>query len=362
VRDGALAVHTVTIEPLGEAVTVEDGQTILEACLRAGIWLPHACGHGLCGTCKIDVIEGEVDHGTASTFALMEGERLAGKALACSAVPRSALIIEAEIDEDPDALCLPVGDHVGTVERLVRLTPDILGIELAVPHAGIAFQAGQYINMTIPGVEGSRPFSIASPPSQPNRIELQVRRVPGGRGTGWLHEELREGDRLAFAGPYGRFFVRNSAPAPLLFLAGGSGLSSPKSMIVDLLESGDTRPITLIHGARSPEQFYDVAKLRTLAERNPNFRYVRALSDDGDDGGWEGERGFVHEVAARLYDGRFAGQRAYLCGPPAMIEACIGALMKGRLFERDIFTERFSTAADGASSLAKSPLFKRLGR
>jgi phenol hydroxylase P5 protein len=45
-----------------------------------------------------------------------------------------------------------------------------------------------------------------------------------------------------------------------------------------------------------------------------------------------------------------------------MIEACIGVLMKGRLFERDIFTERFSTAADGASSLAKSPLFKRLGR
>ena len=354
--------HTVTIEPLGEAVTVEDGQTILEACLRAGIWLPHACGHGLCGTCKIDILEGEVDHGAASTFALMDGERLDGKALACSAVPRSSLVIEAEIDEDADALCLPVRDHVGSVERLVRLTPDILGIELAVPGAGIAFQAGQYVNVTIPDVEGSRPFSIASPPSQPNRIELQVRRVPGGRGTGWLHEELREGDSLAFAGPYGRFFVRKSEPKPLLFLAGGSGLSSPKSMIVDLLENGDTRPITLIHGARSRDHFYDVEKLRALAERHPNFRYVRARSDDEDDRGWEGERGFVHEVAARLHDGRFGGLRAYLCGPPPMIEACIGVLMKGRLFERDIFTERFSTAADGASSLAKSPLFKRLGR
>ncbi|HVO16241.1 MAG TPA: 2Fe-2S iron-sulfur cluster binding domain-containing protein [Alphaproteobacteria bacterium] len=354
--------YTVTIEPLGEAVTVADGQTILEACLRAGIWLPHACGHGLCGTCKIDVLEGEVDHGAASSFALMDGERLEGKALACSAMPRSSLVIEAEVDEDPDALRLPVGDHIGTVERLTRLTPDVLGIELAVPGDGIAFQAGQYINVTIPGVEGTRPFSIASPPSRPDRIELQVRRVPGGRGTAWLHERLREGDRLAFAGPYGRFFVRKSAPQPLLFLAGGSGLSSPKSMILDLLEQGDARPITLVHGARGREHFYDVELLGALAETHPNFRYVRALSDGGNDPDWDGARGFVHEVAAQLYEGRFAGLRAYLCGPPAMIEACIGVLMKGRLFERDIFTERFSTAADGASSLAKSPLFKRLGR
>jgi phenol hydroxylase P5 protein len=354
--------HTVTIEPLGEAVTVEDGQTILEACLRAGIWLPHACGHGLCGTCKVDLIEGEIDHGAASSFALMDSERLEGKALACCALPRSSLVIEAEIDEDPDALCLPVGDHVGTVKRLTRLTPDILGIELAVSGDGIAFQAGQYVNVTIPGIEGTRPFSIASPPSRPNLIELQVRRVPGGRGTGWLHERLREGDSLAFAGPYGRFFVRKSEPKPLLFLAGGSGLSSPKSMILDLLEEGDARDITLIHGARGREQFYDVDTLMTLAARHPNFRYVRALSGDQSDGDWGGARGFVHEAAAALYDGRFAGLRAYLCGPPAMIEACIGVLMKGRLFERDIFTERFSTVADGASSLAKSPLFKRLGR
>ena len=43
-----------------------------------------------------------------------------------------------------------------------------------------------------------------------------------------------------------------------------------------------------------------------------------------------------------------------------MIEACIRALMKGRLFERDIFTERFVTARDGEAALAKSPLFKRI--
>ena len=67
--------HILTIEPLGETVEVADGQTMLDACLRAGIYLPHACGHGLCGSCKTDVLEGDVDHGTASSFALMDFER-----------------------------------------------------------------------------------------------------------------------------------------------------------------------------------------------------------------------------------------------------------------------------------------------
>lgn len=43
----------ITIEPLGHSVPVRDDQTVLDACLRAGVWLPHACGHGVCGTCKV---------------------------------------------------------------------------------------------------------------------------------------------------------------------------------------------------------------------------------------------------------------------------------------------------------------------
>ena len=53
----------LTIEPLGATIEVEEGQTVLDAALRQGIYLPHACGHGLCGTCKVQVCGGEVDHG-----------------------------------------------------------------------------------------------------------------------------------------------------------------------------------------------------------------------------------------------------------------------------------------------------------
>jgi phenol hydroxylase P5 protein len=67
----------------------------------------------------------------------------------------------------------------------------------------------------------------------------------------------------------------------------------------------------------------------------------------------------VHEVAQAHFGGQFTGHQAYLCGPPPMIEACIGVLMKGRLFERDIYTERFLTAADAANA-SRSPLFHRI--
>jgi len=145
----------------------------------------------------------------------------------------------------------------------------------------------------------------------------------------------------------------------VLLLAGGSGLSSPKSMLLDLLESADPRAITLIHGVRNRAELYDDALFEALAAEHPQFRYVPCLSDAAHDDAWQGERGHVHEVAERLFDGRFAGLKAYLCGPPAMIDACLTSLMRGRLFEEHIFMEHFFTAADAASPARRSALFKK---
>ena len=77
--------------------------------LRAGIYLPHACCHGLCATCKVEVTDGEVDHGEASNFALMDYEREEGQCLACCATLADRdVTIEADIDDEPDAQNLPV--------------------------------------------------------------------------------------------------------------------------------------------------------------------------------------------------------------------------------------------------------------
>lgn len=352
--------YQLTIEPLGETIEVAENQRILDACLRAGIWLPYACNHGLCGTCKVQVLEGEIEHTEeSSSFALMDVERDEGKCLACSTILATDCVIEADIDPEPDAKNYPIRDVVATVSKIENLTPTIKGIFLEVP-TGVTFQAGQYLNVSVPGIEGPRAFSIASSPAKSQELELNVRRVDGGAATTYLCERLKVGDRVSCSGPLGRFFVRGSAPEPLLFLAGGSGLSSPKSMIADLFEHQEARAVTLIYGARTLAELYYADFFQRLAARHANFTYVPVLSDPASNDEWPGETGFVHDAAARKFNGRFEGHKAYLCGPPLMIEACIRTLMQGRLFERDIYTEKFLTAADAAQGLAKSPLFKRL--
>ena len=352
--------YQLTIEPLGTTIEVEEGQSLLDAALRQGIYIPHACGHGLCGTCKVQVSTGEVDHGAANPFALMDVEREEGKTLACCATLQCDATIEAEIEDEPDAQVIPVRDFAATVRRIVELTPTIKALHLALDKP-IEFQAGQYMQVEIPGLGQSRAFSIANSPQAVRRsgeVELNVRIVTGGKGTGYLHTELKEGDRVRLAGPYGRFFVRRSAQRPMVFMAGGSGLSSPRSMILDLLEGGCTLPITLVYGQRVREELYYDDEFRALAQRHANFTYVPALSSEVEGSGWSGARGFVHEAAKAHFGGNFAGHQAYLCGPPPMVEACIATLMQGRLFERDIFTEKFLSAADAQA--VRSPLFQRL--
>ncbi len=351
--------HELTIEPLGRTIEVEDGQTVLDAALRAGIFLPHACGQGYCGTCKVTVTDGEVDHGRASNFALMDYEREEGLCLACCATLESDAVLEAEIEVDEDARDIPVRDFHGTVSRIESLTPTILGLWIRLDGGDtIDFQAGQYINLQLPSDIGVRAFSLANPPSASGEIELNIRIVPGGAGTGWIHRSLKVGDRIGLTGPYGRFFVHKSAGVPSLFMAGGSGLSSPRSMILDLLEEGSPHPITLVYGARNRAELYHHDEFVALAQRHPQFTYVPALSGEPEDSDWTGFRGHVHEAAKAHFDNDFRGRKAYLCGPPLMIEACIAALMQGRLFERDIYTEKFFSAADAQQ--VRSPLFKRL--
>lgn len=351
--------YELTIQPLGQTIDIEEGQTILDAALRMGIYLPHACGHGLCATCKVQITDGEIDHGRASSFALMDYERDEGLALACCAMAEGDIEIEVEMEEDEDAQNLPVQDYPGVVTRIEDLTPTIKGVWIKLDSAeGMAFQAGQYVNLQLPDDMGSRAFSIASPPSSSGEIELNIRIVPGGQGTLYVHERLQAGDRIHISGPYGRFFVKKSADLPVVFMAGGSGLSSPRSMILDLLEEGFDKPITLVYGQRNREELYYHEEFLALAEQHANFTYVPALSHEPEGSDWQGLRGFVHEAAKEYFSSDFRGNKAYLCGPPLMIEACITALMQGRLFERDIYTETFISAADAQQ--VHSPLFKAI--
>lgn len=108
-------------------------------------------------------------------------------------------------------------------------------------------------------------------------------------------------------------------------------------------------------------ELYHRERFEDLAAQHPNFHYIPALNAAEPDDNLTGFSGFVHEAVGQYFEGRCSGHKAYLCGPPPMIDAAISTLMQSRLFERDIHMERFLTAADGQQSgQTRSALFKKI--
>lgn len=360
--------YTITVEPLGREVECREDQTILDACLRSGVWLPHSCTHGTCATCKAEVLDGEVDHGAASSFALMDYERDEGKVLPCVACPRSDLTIEADVDVDESIEIFPVQDYVGTVVELedIALQTRRLVVEL---DRDIDVNAGQYLKFQVPARDGlppvDRTWSIASPPAQRRRLEFHIRNVPGGRGTdGWVFGGLLPGDPVSVSGPYGRFVLKTDDPRPAILVGGGTGVAPLKAMVRHALEADAyAGHLTLYQGARTREWLYDVDQFRALAAAHPDrFTYRPCLSEESaEDCGADAELfgfGMVTDVIAADH-ATLSGYAGYLCGPPPMVEAALKTLMAKRLFPRDIHREDFFTESDKAAGGVRSPLIKR---
>ena len=224
-----MSTHRITIEPLGAELDCREDQTILDAFLREGIWLPHACTHGTCGTCKAEILDGEVDFGDASPYALLDSERAEGCALLCVARPRGDLVVEADVDVEDGVDVHPVRDHCGIVDSVVDIARDVrrVTIDLDTP---LRFNPGQYVMLNVPGAQ-QRPYSIASTPSRANRIELHIKRSAGGLATdGWIFKSMTAGERVTLSGPYGRFSLRPAREEPILLLGSGTGLAPLKSM------------------------------------------------------------------------------------------------------------------------------------
>ena len=350
--------YTITIEPLGRDVTCRDDQTILDACLRSGVWVPHSCTHGTCATCKAEILEGEVEHGEASSFALMDFERDEGKVLLCTATPKSDVVIEADVDVDESIPTYAVQDYTGTLLEMEDIAQDTrrLVIEL---DRDLEFNAGQYMSLQVPGQPGvGRTYSMANSPADGRTLEFQIRRVAGGLGTdGWIFNSLAPGDSIALSGPYGRFVLREDRDDPAIMIAGGTGLAPMASMIKRALIDGygEVSHITLYQGARTREWMYDVELFRALEAEYPDrFTYRPCLSEEEAEGFASGT---VTDVLNADHE-TLKGHVGYVCGPPAMVENALKTLMLKRLFPRDIFKEEFLDASAAATQL-RSPLIKR---
>lgn len=326
----------------GRSVECAGDQALLDACLRAGVWMPNSCNQGTCGTCKLHVVSGEVDHGDSPEETLTADERAAGMTLACQARPRGDVELRPQGSAAAKAVN-PLRDLTATVLEVSDIARDTRRIVLGLDEP-LAFDAGQYVELTVPGSGVRRQYSLANTADEDKALELHVKLVPGGAATeGWLFSGLAAGDAVEVSGPLGDFRLPDEADdvgAPMVLIGGGTGLAPLIGIARTALRRHPDRDVVLYHGVRGESELYDLARLSDLERDYANFRFVPVLSHEPADGYREGfpTDAFVEDIpSARGWSG-------WLCGPPAMVEAGVKAFKRRRMAPRNIHREKFTPA------------------
>lgn len=325
-------------------ITLLPKETLLQGALRSGIELPNGCRVGGCGACKCRLVEGEVRELTETGYLLSKQEIDDGYILACQSVAKSHVRIEVDLAKATSARRVSgkvVGQHIVTHD-IVHLT-----VRLEEP---LAYEPGQYARVSaeaLPGVV--RSYSFASPPREDGIVEFYVREVRGGAFSTLVNRVDLVGTRVDVEGPEGDFWLRPS-DAPLVLVAGGSGLPPLLAMLEAAAAAGVERPVTVLFGARERRDLYALDRIEAVSRAwSGKFQFVPVLSEADADVSWEGARGLVTDVLSDLVA---PGSHAYLCGPPKMVDAAADVLRAKGVLAEHVHFDRFTTLAD---VVAKAP-------
>jgi CDP-4-dehydro-6-deoxyglucose reductase len=329
--------HLISCQPMGMAFEANAGETLLAAALRNGQMLPHCCGNGLCGTCKVRVVAGTVEQNRPAKGVLSDQEAAQGFALLCQSVASSDVTVQCNVI--PETAQIPVRRIMGRVHRLERAADDVMRLWVKLPeNDSLLFAAGQHVNFVLSGGV-RRCISLANPPTEDKLLELHLKNY-GGALSQHVFEKLKENDLVRLEGPLGIFAIRRSSSKPIIFIAGGTGFSPIKGMVETLRQESSTRPVALYWGGRRPKDLYLDEMAKAWAS-DSGMAYVPVLSDVEAEDNWTGRTGFTHHAVAQDFPD-LSQHQVYICGAPAMIDAAREEFtMRCGLDPDDFFTDEF---------------------
>ena len=337
--------HRATINET--PVAVAPGQTVLQAALEAGIAFPHSCRVGGCANCKCRLLDGRVRELTDASYLLTDEEFARRTILACQSVPLSDVRIAVDLPASAARRSV-----AGRVIAQDRLTPDItrLRVRLDTP---LAWRGGQYAQLGLAGLPGvQRSYSFANAARPDGQVSFFIRNVSGGAFSTHVNERNLVGTAVTVQGPAGDFWLRDGT-APLLLVAGGSGLAPLLALLQEAAAAGVRRPVTLLFGARGPQDLYALDEIEAIARQWPDrFRVVPVLSAVPSGAEWTGGRGLVTDHIPGVLE---AGAHAYLCGPPAMVDAAVTVLRAHGVAAEHIHADRFTSGQGTADARDVAP-------
>lgn len=359
------AVRIVVNDDTAAPLEVKAGGTLLGTLAACGIFIPSACGgKGTCGVCKAKVFEGGGSLLPTEASHVSRGEAREGVRLTCQVKVKSDMRIEVPHE------VFSVRQWTCTVRSNENVATFIKELILDLPAGeAVPFRAGGYVQIECPPhvvryadfdiadryrddwdrfdmwrhvstteAPVSRAYSMANYPDERGIITLNVRiaspppraagDVPPGIMSSYIFG-LKPGDTMTIAGPFGEFFAKDTR-AEMLFIGGGAGMAPMRSHIFDQFRRLKTsRTVTFWYGARSRREAFYVEDFDALQAEFSNFSWHLALSEPLPADRWTGPTGFIHQVVLEQYLKDHPAPEDieyYLCGPPAMLAACMTML------------------------------------
>jgi NAD(P)H-flavin reductase/ferredoxin len=251
-------------------VTVNDephlancGELLLDWALMNGVDLPHDCRAGVCGACRVRLVDGTVFGGHTPGDEMIH---------ACQARIVSDLAITTEAAPDPVALA-------ARVAKIVRLAPDVMGVDVELPKP-LDYLPGQYCKLQFRGLP-ARSYSPTYPlegRSHDRLLHFHIRVLPGGVVSSALGRSIRAGHRVRLTGPYGGAFFREGHPGRIVLVASGTGFAPMWSAAVAAIMERPQRELVFIVAARNIRALYMHAALCRLA-LFPNVTIIPLVSE-----------------------------------------------------------------------------------
>ncbi len=230
-----------------------------------------------------------------------------------------------------------------TVIRIVKECADARTFVLA-PHDGpLTYRAGQFctFRIQVDGADLYRSYSMSSAPETDTELMTTVKRVPGGKVSNWLLDNVSEGDVINMGRPAGRFCLRDT-DVPLLGFSGGSGITPVLSLAKSALATTG-RTVRLLCADRDADSVIFGSALVELAERYPGrLRVIRHL---------DSAAGLLDPAAVRDFVDEDGHADSYVCGPEKFMEMVETALPGPGV----IFSERFGAPVPELADSATAP-------
>ncbi|MFP4430073.1 MAG: NADH:ubiquinone reductase (Na(+)-transporting) subunit F [Spirochaetaceae bacterium] len=337
----------ININNKKKELDVKGGANMLVTLAESGIFIPSACGgRGSCGECKVKVTSDVGPHLPTELPYLSKEQIEENVRLSCQVKIKTDVEIQI-----PDYL-FSIRQYSGTVERLTDVTHDIKEVYIALDEGqSVSFTAGQYGQIEVPPYakvkeRTSRAYSMSSKPADENHLEFLVRLVPGGIVTTYVHEHLKEGERVKIVAPFGEFYVRET-DATMICVAGGSGMAPFKSIFNDFIERDKMgeRDIWYFFGARTERDMFYLDWLWELDEKYERFHFVPALSEPEPGTTWKGATGLITEVLEKYLQTEISAEKekeGYLCGSPGMLDACMDVMRRNKMEDEKIYFDKFA--------------------